>query len=394
MKKSLIAIIAVVAVVGLAIVLLRPERDRPRGQARVPSASEIGDAKNMRDMPGMPGMEGMDMSQGEGATLSPTQVREFGVTLATVEMLPVAAAIRTTGVVMMDESRVAVVTSRTAGYIERLFANVTGQPIARGQAVMQIYSPELLAAQQELIVAQRMKSTMPELASAARARLRLLDMSDAQIDEVMKSGNARRTVTLVSPVSGVVVEKYVVNGQAIQAGEPLLRIADLSRVWVEAQLREADAPSVRKGMTAEVEVTGLPGRVRRGTVDYVYPTLDPQARALRARIVLANPGGALKPGMFATVRLTAPTRSVLSVPASAIVNTGTRTLVFVDMGNGRFMPHDVVSGRTGGERTEILSGVTAGQRVVASAQFLIDSESNLGEVMRGMIGQMNPGGRR
>lgn len=382
MKKSLIAVTAAVVLVGVAVLLLRPGKEQPRGQARVPSASE------------MQGMEGMNMSEGEGATMSPAQVNEFGVTFATVEMLPVAAAIRTTGVVQIDESRVAIITSKTAGYIEQLFANVTGQPIGRGRAVMQIYSPELLAAQQELLVAQRMKSTMPELVSAARARLRLLDMPDAQIDEVLRSGNVRRTVTVVSPVSGVVVEKNVVSGQAIQAGETLLRIADLSRVWIEAQLREADAAGVRQGMTAEVELTGLPGRVLRGTVQYVYPTLDAQARALRARIVVANPGGTLKPGMFATVRLTARTRSVLSVPGSAVVNTGARTIVFVDMGNGRFMPHDVVTGRIGGERTEILSGLAAGQRVVTSAQFLLDSESNLGEVMRGMIGQTSPGGRR
>jgi Cu(I)/Ag(I) efflux system membrane fusion protein len=228
--------------------------------------------------------------------------------------------------------------------------------------------------------------------AAARERLRLWDVSDAQIREVLRTGRVRRTVTLFSPASGVVTEKPVVRGQAVQAGQPLYTIADLSRVWVQAELREADAGTVREGSPATVELAAFPGRPLQGQVSYLQPVLQEQARTLRARIVLANPDGRIRPGMYATVRLSAPERTALTVPASALVRTGERTLVFVDLGGGRLQPQEVETGRVAGDVAEVLSGLEPGQRVVTSAQFLLDSESNLGEVMRSMIGQTGMGG--
>jgi Cu(I)/Ag(I) efflux system membrane fusion protein len=197
-------------------------------------------------------------------------------------------------------------------------------------------------------------------------------------------------MTLYSPASGIVMEKQVVRGQMVQAGQALYTIADLSTVWLEAELREGDAAGVTPGTTAIVELGAYPGRPVTGRVGYVYPTLQAEARTLKARIELPNPDGRLKPGMYANVRLSAPARTTLTVPSSAVVQTGERSIVFVDHGAGRLMPHEVVTGRVAGDYTEVLSGVEPGRRVVTSAQFLLDSESNLAETMKAMAGMGSP----
>jgi membrane fusion protein, copper/silver efflux system len=191
---------------------------------------------------------------------------------------------------------------------------------------------------------------------------------------------------MYAPTSGVVLEKRVVQGQAINAGEALYTIADLSDVWIDVQLRGADAAAVRPGTGADVELTGIAGRLK-GRVSYLYPTIDSASRALRARVVVSNTDGTLRPGTYATVRLSTPSRAALTVPGSAVLRAGDRNVVFVDAGAGVLQPHEVELGRTAGELVEIIAGVEPGQRVVTSAQFLLDSESNLGEVMRSMIAQ-------
>ena len=352
---------------------------------------------------GMEGMAGMDMSGDRSVRLTAAQIREFGVTFGFAEQRELAAEVRTVGSVAFDETRVAQVAPKFGGFVERLYVDFTGRAVRRGEPLLEIYSPELVAAQQELLVAARLQQTVGEssvpgvpapstdLVAAARQRLRLWDVPEAQIREVLRTGRVRRTVTLYSPASGVVVEKPVVRGQAVQAGQTLYTIADLSRVWVEAELREADAGTVREGSPATVELAAFPGRPLTGVVSYLQPTLQTEARTLRARIVLPNPEGRLRPGMYATVRLTAPARTALTVPASALVRTGERTLVFVDLGSGRIAAQEVEAGRVTGEYAEVLSGVEPGQRVVTSAQFLLDSESNLGETMRSMIGTTGSG---
>jgi Cu(I)/Ag(I) efflux system membrane fusion protein len=214
----------------------------------------------------------------------------------------------------------------------------------------------------------------------------LWDVSEAQIREVLNTGKPMRTVAIVSPASGVILDKKVVQGQAIQAGEELYTIADLSDVWIDAQLREEDAGRVSVGSTAILQFTSYPGRAYAGRVTYVYPTLTEQARTVKARITVPNPGGRLKPGMYATVTITASGASALTVPRSAVVQTGERVLVFVDTGGGNMRAQPIQLGRTGSDYIEVLSGVVAGQRVVTSAQFLLDSESNLADVMKSMIG--------
>lgn len=352
-------------------------------------------------------MGGMQSNSGS-VVLSASQLRQFGVTFDTVRLRTLESEVRAAGTITFDETRIAQITPKFAGYVERLFVNATGQTVSRGQPVAAVYSADLVAAQSELLLAARLDRSIgqnsvpgaqsaPTLLAAARQRLRLWDISDAQIDNILRTGRAQRTLTLFSPVSGIVVEKNVVQGQSVMPGAQLMTIADLSTIWVVVELREADAGSVRPGTSATVELNAFPGQRIAGRVSYVYPTLQADARTIKARIPLANPSGRVKPGMYATVRLTSPMITALALPASAIVQTGDRSYVFVDEGGGRLMPHDVRLGRKGGDYIEVLSGVSAGQRVVTSAQFLLDSESNLGEVMRSMIQQGGssggPGGK-
>jgi Cu(I)/Ag(I) efflux system membrane fusion protein len=359
-----------------------------------------------RGMAGMENMPGMGMTEGGSVRLTSAQIHQFGITFGTVELRPLTTEVRTTGVVTFNETRTAQVAPKFGGFVERLYVNFTGQPVRRGQPLMEVYSPDLVAAQQELLLAGQLqrdigRSAVPgvpanttNLVEAARRRLRLWDVSEGQIDEILRTGRVSRTLTLYAPASGVVAEKRAVQGQSFMPGEHLYTIVDLSDVWVDVQIREMDAAAVRVGSGADVEFAGLPARTFKGFVTYVYPTLDTAARAVRARVSVTNTDNVLKPGMYATVRLYTPKRTALTVPSSAVLRTGERNVVFVDMGGGELMPHDVQLGRTAGEYTEVLSGVEPGQRVVTSAQFLLDSESNLAEVMRSMMGQMGPGGTK
>lgn len=365
-----------------------------RSAAKLPSATA-----GMQGMPGMADMPGMNMGGDGSVQLSSDQVRQFGITFGTVDERTLTANLRTTGTVTAAETGVVRVTPKVSGYAERLYVNFTGASVRRGQPLLEFYSPEILAAQEDLLLARRadrvvgdnsipgMPAASNDLQASARRRLRLLDVSDAQITEVLRSGRAQRTVTIVAPASGVVTEKMVVVGQAVSAGTSLYTITDLSRIWVEVEVREADVGAIRTGLGADVELAALPGRQFKGRVEFIQPIVDSATRTVRARVGVTNTAMALKPGMYATVTLTIPSRRALTVPAGAVINTGERSVVFVDMGRGRLMPHDVEISRAAGEYIEILSGLEPGQRVVTSAQFLLESESNIGEVMRAMMGQ-------
>ena len=386
-KRALITAGSVLALV-VAVWLIATQ---VRGDGNTASSANQTTTGGMADMPGM-------SAQGSVA-LTPDQIRTFGITFGVVEQRALETEIRAVGTVAFDETRISQVTPKVGGFVETLHVDFTGQPVRRGQPLLDLYSPELIAAQEELLLAAQLQRTMSQssvpgfpadtasLLAAARRRFALWDISEAQVEEIVRTGRVRRSLTLHAPASGIIVEKKVVAGQSVMPGEHLYTIADLSRVWVEAELRDADGASVRVGSTADIEVTGLPGRMVKGRVEYVYPTVQAEARTIRARVAVSNGEGVLKPGMYATVRISTPGRTVLAVPSAAVMRTGERTLVFVDMGGGELMTHEVTVGQTTGDFTEILGGVDAGSRVVTSAQFLIDSESNLAEVMRSMIGQ-------
>ncbi|MGQ0712329.1 MAG: efflux RND transporter periplasmic adaptor subunit [Gemmatimonadaceae bacterium] len=391
-RRVALAGVTLVALGGAMWVLLANRDD-----GTPPSGGTVAgrDAMAGRDMPGM------QMEDGS-VQITASQLRQFGITFGSVEERRLENEIRTVGIVNFDETRMAQVAPKFGGFIERLDVDFTGKAVRRGQPLFEIYSPELVAAQEELLAARRLERTMDatsvpgvptgssDLLGAVRRRLRLWDISEGQIDEILRTGQVRRTLTLFAPASGVVVEKHVVVGQAVQAGQTLYTIADLSEVWVEAELREAQAGRVREGSGATVELAAFPGRPFQGRVEYVYPTLEQETRTVKVRIAVANSEGRLKPGMYATARIETPGATALTVPRSAVLRTGERNLVFVDMGGGRLMPHEVELAREGADYIEVLSGLEPGQRVVTSGQFLLDSESNLAEVMRAMMGQMSP----
>lgn len=394
-RRPLVAGLAAIALSLVALVLVLNYSSFSESGEK-PSARSSAESNTPADM------AGMDMSSDGTVTLTPAQLRQLGVTLGTVEMRQISNEIRTVGTALVNETRVAKVTAKFSGFVEQLYVSFVGQAVRRGQPLAAIFSPDLLAAQQELIVASRLSGTLAgssvpgvpsnaiDLVAAAKQRLRLWDVSEGQINAVLRSGRPMRTVTLFSPASGTVLDKKIVKGQAIQAGEELYTIADLTDIWVDAQLREADAGIVAVGTPATLEFRSYPGRVFSGHVTFVHPVLEDQSRTVRARIAVPNGSGLLKPGMYATVRLNTRAQSALAVPRSAVVQTGERALVFVDMGGSKLMPHTVTLGRAGSDYIEILSGVDAGQRVVTSPQFLIDSESNLGELMKGMPGMGPP----
>ena len=354
-------------------------------------------------MQGMQGMAGMQSSADGAVTFSPTQIKQFGVTFGTAEQRTLTNDVRTVGIVTADETRLTSVTPRFGGYIERLYVNSMGQTVRKGQPLANVYSPDVLAAEQELLIARGLDQTLntttvpgiastpTDLVSSARRRLELWGVSTAQVEQAVRANKPSPTITLYAPASGVVTELKVMQGQAIQAGTSLYTITDLSQVWVDAEIREADAALVRVGTSAKLTFAGYPRKQYTGRVGYIYPSVAAESRTLRARIVVRNNDGLLKPGMYGTVQLTAPERTALTVPSSAVVYTGDRSLVFVDMGGGKLVPRDITVGRTSGNYTEILSGVAVGESVATSAQFLIDSESNVGEVMRSMIGAGSSG---
>jgi Cu(I)/Ag(I) efflux system membrane fusion protein len=406
-RRVIVASAGLIVLVGVAwLIVARRGADKAADRAADkaaagPAPREALSGGAMQGMQGMEGMVGMTGSSGGNVQLTAAQIRQFGITFGAVEQRVLDASVRATGTVALDESRLVRVAPKTGGFAERVYVETTGAPVRAGQPLLELYSPDVLAAQEELLVAARLDRSTgehvgsdaagPSLAAAARRRLRLLDVPESQIAEVLRTGRARRTVTLLAPTGGVVLEKLVVQGQSVAPGATLYTIGDLSRVWIEVDVREPDAGALRPGAIANVELSGMPGRRLGGRVEYVYPVLDPGTRAVRARIAVSNTDGALKPGMYATVTLTASSRRTLTVPTSAVINTGARTMVFMDMGGGSLMPMDVQVGRVVGDYSELRSGLNDGDRVVTSSQFLLESESNLGDVMRSMIGQTGSG---
>jgi Cu(I)/Ag(I) efflux system membrane fusion protein len=312
--------------------------------------------------------------------------RQIGIRSAPVELGPFEQVVRATGRVTVDESALVDVSLRVRGWVTSLRANAVGVAVARGEVLLTVYSPELYAAQQEYLLALRSQkgardSTAGDrvdgLVRAARTRLRLFDVSDADIAALARDGRPLEAVPVRSPVAGFVVEKDVVQGAAVEAGARLLRLAPSDRMWIEAQIPEDEQRLVAVGQRASVSFSAEPGRAREATVTFVSPTLDPGTRTARVRLELPNEGGALRPDAFANVELRVPRGERLLVPASAVVYAGPRRVVFVDLGDGRLRPTEVVLGSGDGERVEVVSGLEAGQRVVVSGNFLVAAESRL-----------------
>jgi Cu(I)/Ag(I) efflux system membrane fusion protein len=321
--------------------------------------------------------------------LTPAQERALGVTYIIVRREPLARTIRTVGGIEAAESRIADVTPKVEGFVERLHVAATGAPVHRGQPLLALYAPMLVAAQEELLTARRLAAALTgeaddatrraeAMLDAARRRLAYWDVPADEVARLEESGEVARTLTLVSPVNGVVLEKDVVEGQRVMPGMRLYRIADLGQVWVEGELFEQDLAFVREGSQAHIEVAAYPGEHRMGRVAFVYPTVDPASRTNRVRVVVPNADGRLKPGMFATLYFDADAGDgEIVVPTEAVIVTGERNLVFVRDSSGVLVPHAVVLGARSDHRVQVLAGLTEGDVIVASANFLVDAESRL-----------------
>jgi Cu(I)/Ag(I) efflux system membrane fusion protein len=338
---------------------------------------------------------GMDLTpvsnaqQEQGVVLlDETRRQLIGVRIEPVIEAPMQRTLRAAGRVTYDESALADVSSRVSGWITQLHVSETGQRVRRGDPLFRVYSPELYGAERDFLLANRggaasagsagaTPNGTESLQRAARQRLRLLGVTDAQIDELAQRGGPSESVAFASPVTGFVIEKDVVQGAAVEAGVRLYRIATLDDVWVEADVYEADLGHVRVGQPASVTLDYLPGRVFPGKVAFIHPALDPTARTGRVRLVLGNPKLELRPGMYATVDLASDIGPRVQVPASAVVYTGPRRLIFIDLGEGRLRPQEVQLGAEANGMYEVLSGVAAGDRVATSGVFLIAAEARI-----------------
>jgi RND family efflux transporter MFP subunit len=341
---------------------------------------------------------GMDMvpvyeSEGAGGdsqliTVEPVTMQDMNLRTATVTRGPLRRVVRTVGVVDYNEAGLADVTTKFKGWVEKLYVDTTGQQVHRGEPLFEIYSPELYSAQREYLLTLEGTNTLggAALKASARTKLKFFDISDEQIGELERAREPRKTLRVVSPQDGFVTEKLVVEGQMVDAGMRLYRLADLGLVWVQAQVYEQDLDYVKLGQEATVTLSYLPDREFRGRVTYIYPNVDEKTRTARVRMEFHNPGYFLKPGMFATVQaLSELAPSVLLVPDMAILRSGEKNTVFVALEGGKFEPRTVTLGpQAENDAYQVLSGLNEGERIVTSGQFLLDSESQLREAIQKM----------
>jgi multidrug efflux pump subunit AcrA (membrane-fusion protein) len=313
--------------------------------------------------------------------VAPERQQLIGLKVAKAERARLSGAVRASAIIQPDETREAHVHSKLMGWVQVLFVNAVGQQVKKGQPLYSLYSQDLYAAQQEYL---RARATSPELAAAARARLKLWDVPDDEVKRLEREG-PQKAITFRSPIDGTVIEKQVLAGHYVDSEMLLYRIADLSRVWVIADVYEFEVNRLDKAGSARVEVQGVAEPVQ-APVDYIYPTVDPVSRTVKVRLVVPNQEGMLRPGSFATVELPTKPTEALWVPEEAVVDTGTRQVAYVALGEGRFRPTLVKMGRRAGGKVEVREGISEGASVVVSAQFLLDSESRL-------RGVSQPGGK-
>ncbi|OIN94419.1 MAG: efflux transporter periplasmic adaptor subunit [Comamonadaceae bacterium CG1_02_60_18] len=349
--------------------------------------------------------EGGDAQEADApgqVSINTQKVQKLGVRVETAQKRALDKTVRAAGRIEPDERRLHTIAPKFEGYVERLLVNTTGQSVAKGQPLFEAYSPELVSAQREYAIAaqgvtalkdagSQAQAGMQQLAQSSLLRLKNWDISDEQIKALSSTGATQRTLIFRSPASGIVMEKKAVQGMRFMPGEMLYQVADLSRVWVIADVFEQDLAQVKNGAKARVSINAYPDKTFAGVVTYVYPTLKAETRTVPVRVELANPGGLIKPGMFAQVELQVTVRTPgVTVPLSALIDSGTRQLVLVQVKEGRFEPREVKTGARSDTYIEVLSGVSEGEQVVVSANFLIDAESNLKAAVGGFAAPALP----
>jgi len=363
------------------------------------------DPTYVRDAPGKSPM-GMDLvpecpvtASGDvpdgAVVIDAATVQNIGVRTAPVERHDLTRSVRAVGRVAYDERRVAHVHTKVQGWVENLWVDFVGQEVERGEPLLEIYSPELVATQDELLLAARYRDATADspfedvkgggatLFSATKKRLALWDVPDRDVEKLLRTGDVKRTLTLYAPVSGVVTRLGVRSGMEVQPNSNLYTIADLSKVWVVADVYEYELPWIELGQSATVDLSYLPGASMHGQLTYIAPFLDPETRTAEVRLELDNAQGRLKPAMYGNVVIEgSPRRGAIAVPSGAVIRSGKRTIAVVALGDGHFEPRAVVLGLDTGEGwIEVLDGLAVGERIVTSSQFLIDSESNLQEAV-------------
>lgn len=341
-----------------------------------------------------------DTSAMEAGTvrITPEKQQLIGVKYELVETGGGSRTIRAVGTVAIDETRIGHVHTKVEGWIDKVFVDFTGKLVQKGQPLLTIYSPDMLASQRELLLAAKAKTIMRDsalpsgfdqsesLLQATRRRLELWDLSEAQIDQVLKTGEPIKNITVYSPMTGYISDRKAFPQVKVMPDTDLYTIVDLSHVWIMADVFEYEAPNIHVGETAGVSLQALPGKTFSARIDYLQPEVDPMTRTLKVRLNMNNPGLMLKPDMYADVEFHVNIPSALTVPADAVLNAGERKTVFIDRGNGFFEPRQVKTGEREGDRIQILSGLSGGERIVTSGNFLIDSESQMKAAASGMGG--------
>jgi len=349
----------------------------------------------------VPVYEGEGEGKGPASTIriDPVTMQNMGVRFGRVQRKALIKDIRTVGNVMYDETKIFKVNLKFSGWIEKLYVDFVGESVKKGQPLFDIYSPELVTAQEEYLLALKHYSSLSNssysrisegakrLLEASRTRLRFWDLTEEQIAAIGATGKAKKTLTVYSPATGVVTQKDAFEGHYVKEGEHQFEIVDLSTVWVDVDVYEYELPWVRKGMAAEMELSYIPGKRFKGKVLFIYPYLDPKTRTATLRLEFPNRDYQLKPGMYADIYLkSVVAKNSLVIPQEAVIDSGMRKIVFVALGDGKFQPRDVNIGLEGnGDEYQVLDGLSEGEEIVLSAQFMLDSESRLRETIQKML---------
>ena len=401
-KSFVVGALAIGVIAGVAVGFFTVHRVMGDMKQRDMKGMPMEGTMSMKDMEPMPGMS----ASPSGAVVVPAVMRQLiGVRSAPAAVAVLGQEIRAVGTVGYDERGFTQVTVKTSGWVREVFVDSIGRPVRKGEPLFTLYSPDLLATQDEYLLAVKtqgqlatspiaeVKTNAGSLVASTRERLRLWDVTDAQIATLQRRGTAEPVLTVYAPSSGIVLKREAVPGKYVGPGTTLYEVADLSTVWISADIYESEVAAVTLNQPASVTFAAYPGEMFQGTVSYVYTTLNTEARTVRVRLELPNPGLKLKPGMFGTVTLRTDAARTLVVPKEAVLDTGLRQLVFLDRGEGAYVPSAVKLGRRNQDSVEVLEGLKEGDRIVTSANFLLDAESKLTSAssMQAMMGRIGMG---
>jgi len=402
-KRSLIIIITVLLLSGLFIYSARTGLLKIYSKNSITTTAKQNSSEHEGHTPDAVPPEAKPETAGEQETptieIPPEKQQLIGVKIAEVSVKPLRKIIRTVGRIEYDERKIATVNTKIEGWVERLYVDYTGRYVKKGEALAEIFSPELIATQQELINALKWETqgkeikdgsnpTLPplgkmfsadaaKLLEASKQRLRLWDINEEQIKKIEETGKPIRTLTIYSPVSGYVVQKMALQGMKVMPGEKLFDVADLSTLWILADIYELDIFLVKPGQSAKITLSYSPDKEFFSRIDYIYPAISPTTRTAKVRFEIPNYGGRLKPQMFTNIEIRIDLGKKLAIPDDAVIDTGTRRVVYVDKGDGYFEPREIKLGVRAEGLSEIIMGLKAGEKVAASATFLIDSEAQL-----------------